>query len=578
MPVFQDNRITHETVNQIIDGVNGAVPADIRTYPVAAGRDIAAGEVVDVTGGQVDKTYSKESGARVKIGDSYRPKCLTCRLHDGLFAYCGKWHPTGGATGGKLDMALFEAGEGGITAKTPGSFVLAADINNSIQDCLLVRLTDSSMALCYCAARSMYAKFVSVNGNTVAVTPSGKSDYGTTISSVTEEYCAGVPVSESAFLVFYHRSGLKARRCAVSGTAITPGAEYALPGTSTPRYIAAVRVDGQRICVFYADNSDGDKGKAVLFSQESLSFGTPLALSGEFTSYISGCVGADGKLTCVYQTSSGARARSLTADAMTLTAAEDVYQFPGSFSAASGVALGRAGDGTVVLGNGSGGLCLLKRDGEAFTLADSFKWGDSYGPSLERLTDGALVTCYGDGANYTTATAGVIRVRDERVAGGFTDQSSQAISLQDAEAGQDCRVIFSGMTPLPGSTEGREIHSPGVFGHCPMDGWIWVRPWWDGGIVVGGYTGDNTYPRTVVLGFRPRVLMLAGGKITSYEYPAFGTQTRNFEVSGQSYDYARITDDGFIISGGNANESYRTLNGTDSNVVRDGRFVFVAMR
>lgn len=105
-----------------------------------------------------------------------------------------------------------------------------------------------------------------------------------------------------------------------------------------------------------------------------------------------------------------------------------------------------------------------------------------------------------------------IKTNGQRYRGSFVDESSQCIALQSGEAGQEIEVIFDGVAELPGAAAGREITSPGVYGHCPRDGWLWVRPEWDGP-VVGSYVGtvaqyNERTTNTITVGFRPSLLIV----------------------------------------------------------------------
>lgn len=90
---------------------------------------------------------------------------------------------------------------------------------------------------------------------------------------------------------------------------------------------------------------------------------------------------------------------------------------------------------------------------------------------------------------------------------------SQCIALQSATAGQPCEVIFDGVAQLPGAVAGREINSPGVYGYCPQDGWVWVRPEWDAPseiFVTGFFETKNSSSATISLGFTPKAVFVIG--------------------------------------------------------------------
>lgn len=98
--------------------------------------------------------------------------------------------------------------------------------------------------------------------------------------------------------------------------------------------------------------------------------------------------------------------------------------------------------------------------------------------------------------------------------------------------------------------------------------------------VVGSYTGNNIYPRTIDLGFKPKVVFITGGYLEGWSiFSGAGLPFKSDRTF--NYDWINISENGFEIrvgGEGNSNESYRRLNGTNSNVVGDGRFAYFAVK
>lgn len=99
--------------------------------------------------------------------------------------------------------------------------------------------------------------------------------------------------------------------------------------------------------------------------------------------------------------------------------------------------------------------------------------------------------------------------------------ASQAIALISGSAGDTISALFNGTTPLSGIAAGTEINSPGVYGYSPADGWLSVRPFWETfplagmcKIATGSYIGNGGYgqanARTIKFPFKPVVVFIVG--------------------------------------------------------------------
>lgn len=147
------------------------------------------------------------------------------------------------------------------------------------------------------------------------------------------------------------------------------------------------------------------------------------------------------------------------------------------------------------------------------------------------------------------------------------DTSSQAIALTSASAGETCEVIFSGVTQLPGLTAGHEITSSGVYGYCPIDGWIWVKPWWDtGNVIFGSFVGNGTAHQTIDVGVPLKAVFIVGQNVsfalminTGWFYT---NQYKSFS-SGSGYDLG-------YYDGNGPSTSQRGIYGTSFGIGNGG--------
>lgn len=142
---------------------------------------------------------------------------------------------------------------------------------------------------------------------------------------------------------------------------------------------------------------------------------------------------------------------------------------------------------------------------------------------------------------------------------------SRCIALQSATAGQPCEVIFDGVSQLPGALAGREINSPGVYGYCPQDGWVWVRPEWDGKpFVTGSYVGTGiAVTRAIELGFIPCMVILRGvSSIDVYSTGNLGVLFQGQTIStgsGASMTTMQLSGSQILLNVGNGG-SWNTTN------------------
>ena len=101
------------------------------------------------------------------------------------------------------------------------------------------------------------------------------------------------------------------------------------------------------------------------------------------------------------------------------------------------------------------------------------------GPSC--ATNGAdkITLAYIKTGSASNSFAAVVETKADDIAGSFAVISSQAISLSTASAGENAEVILAGTVEAPWITQGQEITSPGVYGFGALDGLLNVRPYWD---------------------------------------------------------------------------------------------------
>lgn len=143
---------------------------------------------------------------------------------------------------------------------------------------------------------------------------------------------------------------------------------------------------------------------------------------------------------------------------------------------------------------------------------------------------------------------------------------NQAIALQAGTAGQSINIIYSGIAELTGITASTTITSTGVLGYSPQDGWLWVRPWWDGyPYVIGNYTANNTASRTISLGFTPSAVFVFR---TAYSTANGAIEPIQISMATAGLAGAGLT----IVSGG------FSISNTTGGLNTSGNFNYVALK
>lgn len=233
--------------------------ADRRTYPVAEGETITAGDVVDVRAdGTVGKTIVPVTNETVATFGNLVKRSVITKL-SGKYSvhlefYTQQTFPTYNVRINLLDNMTLKIVGGGAVASSPSA---------SPDNLFVARLSDTTFVCGYAMSGILSAKIGTVSERSVSL----GAQYQ--LSAATTDYNAMIPLSEDSFLAVYNRAGLKAKVYSVSGTAITFASEASLPGNTSSAGISATLLPdaaggNKRVCVCFVDGSDSGKGKAVI--------------------------------------------------------------------------------------------------------------------------------------------------------------------------------------------------------------------------------------------------------------------------------------------------------------------------
>ena len=192
---------------------------------------------------------------------------------------------------------------------------------------------------------------------------------------------------------------------------------------------------------------------------------------------------------------------------VTRNASTNIFSFAGTIGD-SGIQISVSSKGDVLVGSSfgessTGELCALYKPADSETFEPL--------SNILTLPDFCFATISPSGDTIfvadSTTTYNLLKVKTD---------SSYAIALSDAEAGQNVEIALEGLFDLPGITQGQEILDANGYriGYGYADGKLRVEsnvlqklP-----CVTGSYTGDGTYgsanPNRLELGFRPSFVMI----------------------------------------------------------------------
>ena len=465
--------------------------ADIRTYPIATGNSVTAGDVVDVVDGEVTRSVVAEANVKTILQGLNVSRLDVCMLTDtvGVAAY--------GATNSQCRS--FKVDGAKITPVGIDSFY-----NGPINGVSLARLSDTKIVVSWSISSQIYTRLATIVESSISfkntVQPTGNNS----------DYPYIVALDTDRFAIFYSSVGansIDVNVGTVSGDTITyPGNGYSKSGCD-PKNISAALLPNdssgnKRVCVCFVDVND-NKGKAVIAtinSSNAVTWGSVVTFNaGPIYNRPDCCLYNSETVVVAYaQSGTGALATSLLVSGSSISVGDTSDSLTNS---GNDMAVENVGEKIVVVTtdhNIKGAAYLLSLDNN-FSLLDSFTFNSlgATAPSIGKIDNYRFVLAFGDSSNSNYLTSTILEVNGNQIAGGFTVNSTQAIALESGEAGQNIEVIFAGTTAADFVTEGQKIPSDGVYGYGPMAGWLNVIPYWakEAGvrIATGSYVGTGTY-------------------------------------------------------------------------------------
>ena len=530
--------------------------ADLRTLPIAPGYSVSAGDVVDVSGGQIVKTAAAVANVENVIKTTAITDTAVCYLNS---AYSVMVYTISNAVYARLIDNSTGAAVGSEVSVYSGA---ASNLS-------LARLSDTQFVVGYVTGSWLRMKIGTVSGTTISF--GTEATQGVTDNAIDTL----VKLTESLFLAIYTRNSvLIAKPCTVSGTTITLGTEYAPTGTPTAANFSATLLPddssgNHRVCVCFSDSGDGNKGKAVIATIDSanqVTWGTVVTFSEANIAYLGCSSSGNSVLVCA----SSSQTVGYGTVAFCLTASEGSISLSTQLKISATnkiyISVTCIGDGVFVY-TGNAQVQVLTVGSELTTGAEFSYNNRSFGnyASISTLSPSSVIVAYADGSNSNYGTTTILEVMGNQIAGSFTDESSTAIALQPGTAGQSIECIFSGTTNAAWATEGQVIDSPGVYGVGIMDGilqvWSKERPGLN--IIKGSYVGTGAHgsnnPNT--LSFERPVLLLNIGTAENVYRGIFSPPTKAVDTSTSAAATVTWSNNNKTVSWYQANQDIQQLNG-----------------
>lgn len=471
--------------------------ADIRTYPIASGYSISAGDVVDVSGGQVVKTVEAVANVETHLTSSAVTDASVIFLNE-------NYSVVSVLQSGGVSALLVENKPGGALGNL-ASFAVSSPTNLS-----LARLSDTQFVVGYVRTNSVYAKVGTVSGTSIS--------FGAEVQlfGLTGAYDHPiVAIDQSRFVCVGYPSDIYVY--SVSGTSISNVGHGAM-GMS-PLDVSATLLSSEngnaRICVCCIQNGTNRTGLASIFTIDGanqVTRGTVVTFE-ENRVYEVSCCSDSSDVIVAYNINSSKKSMVLSVSGNTITTNQSI-----TVSSLSGQSsfpnIIKVGSELIYIERNSG-ACVLSKQGVLLTPNSFFSFGTNQQYiSAASVLDDQLVVAYAAANNSSYGTTTTLEVMGNQIAGSFTNESSTAIALQSGTAGESIECIFSGTTAADFVSDGQVIDSPGVYGVGIMDGilqvWSKDRP---GQVVTGSYVGTGTYgssnPNTLTFDFEPKVIFIS---------------------------------------------------------------------
>ena len=530
------------------DGSSGAGPVIgrnvIRSYPVASGQSIQAGDVVDVVEGKVQKSAMPVENVKTVFDNGAATLGTSVlRLSDNLNVVCYLYQ--NGSTYWPCVHLIDDTGT--VVGQTNRQVIEHVNVGT-------------------------------VSGKSISF----KGSFG--VDSAFNSYYAFATLPNGRVAVVYKAiiagsSKLRVRVYTLSSSSL--GSVYTRDVTGESQsYISAAAISEERVCICFADDNDGSKGKAVIAAingSDAVTWGEVVTFEDSRILVPDVCVsGSDAivffKTTYTTPDVSNQHVRLLKVsnNVISLPNEKKTIWNRGSGNAENPISISQVGEKYVCLippGNSIYGspAIVVSRNADALESGEAFQFCKNVAKALSAcaVSGNNLIVAYADAGNSIYGTVTTLTISGNQIAGSFVDGSQDAIALKSGTAGQSIEVIYSGTVAADWVTEGQVISSPGVYGAGVLDGvlqvWSKDRP---DNVVTGTYIGDGAPSQTIQLGFTPKAVLVCKNGILSRGYQshyAEGLALDGYPAAESNSNVVSVVEGGFqVFDGTSANYNGRT--------------------
>ena len=536
----------------------------IRSYPVASGQSIQAGDVVDVVEGKVQKSATPVANVETVVNAGAVDCMAACDLNS-EYAVVAE----AASSGNNHDAHL-------ISKKTGENVSEAVYFNEkTISSLSLARLSDTQFVVGWSTSNGGYIRIGSVSGGSISFGAQkaigegaeyhvyGFSAIALGLMVVIADSSPGALIDASVYQYEGNTIGSK-----VSSGSVSAWADIAstttLPDDSSGKH---------RVCMCFSASNDGNKGKAVIATIDSanqVTWGDVAVFNDTYTVKPRCASNQKGNVVISYYSSSpvGIAARTCIVSGNTI-----IPRFtPLQITSTSGVIENTIVQipGACVVSCENGNAYLLLNEGSELSLAATYKFLHSSGTSksldITAIANKQVLLCYSAAGNSGYGTSTILTASGNQIAGSFIDGSQDAIALKSGTAGQSIEVIYSGTVAADWVTEGQVITSHGVYGAGVPAGvlQVWSKYMPRGhkmvtGIFIGRQASTSDLTNNIELGFRPQYIVVLSEASPNTRRIALPGLTYRWNANDiSSNDGLTITDTGFLIANNttNNNEKY----------------------
>lgn len=546
----------------------------IRSYPVASGQSIQAGDVVDVVEGKVQKSAMPVENVKTVFDNGAATLGTSVlRLSDNLNVVCYLYQ--NGSTYWPCVHLIDDTGT--VVGQTNRQVIENVNASNI----MAARLSDTQFLVGYLKDRSLHVNVGTVSGKSISF----KGSFG--VDAAFNSYYAFATLPNGRVAVVYKAiiagsSKLRVRVYTLSSSSL--GSVYTRDVTGESQsYISAAAISEERVCICFADENDGSKGKAVIAAingSDAVTWGEVVTFEDSRILVPDVCVsGSDAivffKTTYTTPDVSNQHVRLLKVsnNVISLPNEKKTIWNRGSGNAENPISISQVGEKYVCLippGNSIYGspAIVVSRNADALKSGEVFQFCKNVAKALSAcaVSGNNLIVAYAEAGNSSYGTVTTLTISGNQIAGSFVDGSQDAIALKSGTAGQSIEVIYSGTVAADWVTEGQVITSPGVYGAGVLAGvlQVWGRDRPQNtkmatGVFVGRQPTTSDPINNIELGFKPQYIVALSEDNSVARYAALpGLSWRWNKNDVSNKDGITITDTGFYIPNNatNPNEKY----------------------